>query len=89
MIMGSRRQAMLRLVVGLAVAVLVGCAASTTATPAGTPDVGTDTVGTDGTATGDWKDLLTDEPGTGDTGDWKDRLACDEATPSTSAARTC
>jgi hypothetical protein len=68
--MGSRRQVR-RLVAGLSVAVLVGCAASTTATPAGAPDAG------DGTGsaayTGDWKDQLEGPTSTG-TGDWKDSL---------------
>jgi hypothetical protein len=71
-IMGSRRQTMVRLIVGLAVAVLAGCGASTTATPAGTPDAGDETAGSAG-YTGDWKDQLEGPAPTG-TGDWKDSL---------------
>jgi hypothetical protein len=92
MTMGSRRQALLRLAVGLAMAVLVGCGASTAATPAGTPDAATETDGADGADgadTGDWKDLVTEEPATGSSGDRTGELPCDGADPGAAPPRAC
>jgi hypothetical protein len=74
---------------GLTAVVLTACA-TTAATPSGSPGDGPASELTETEpGTGDWKDLITEEPASGTSGDGEVGLLCDGEARTTSPPRAC
>jgi hypothetical protein len=87
--MDTYRRTRPRLAAGLTAVVLASCA-TMPVLPAGNPaDEPASEVAQADPGTGDWKDLITEEPTTGTSGDWKDELRCVQQAPSTAVPRAC